>query len=138
MGIEEDRRITERRVTAEPPPTDGTGPAIWDLVLVDFEWYRDLMSEKKLHLIDKMIQDCKSRDEFGTKKYGKRLRVGDGRTNLNDAYQEGLDLVVYLRKEIEIQKINPSNSSSPIVAMYHRALGFCFDLRSFIYDRDEK
>ena len=34
------------------------------------------------------------------KKYGHRLTAGDGRDCLIDAYQEALDLVVYLRKAI--------------------------------------
>ena len=64
--------------TPLPPPTDGVGPAIWDLVIED------------------MIQ----RDQFGLQKYGKRLRTGDGRDALNDLYQELLDSAVYIRKAI--------------------------------------
>lgn len=58
------------------------GPAIWDLV----------------------VEDIKERDKLGTNKYGTRLKANDGRRSLVDAYQEALDLVVYLRKEIEERK----------------------------------
>jgi len=63
----------------EPPPRPAVeSKAIWDLV----------------------IEDMHKRDEMGTKKYGTRLRAFDGRDPLWDAYQEALDLVVYLRQAI--------------------------------------
>ncbi len=63
----------------EPLPISVKGePAIWDLVLMDI----------------------RERDRFGENKYGVRLTAGDGRDSLVDAYQEALDLVVYLRKAI--------------------------------------
>lgn len=65
--------------TPEPPPAAGTGRPIWELV----------------------VEDMKARDEFGREKYGTALKAGDGRRSLVDAYQEALDLAVYLRKAIE-------------------------------------
>lgn len=62
----------------EPPPKMVNTPAIWDLV----------------------IGDMKDRDRIGAAKYGQRLSGGDGRDSLVDAYQEALDLAVYLRKAI--------------------------------------
>jgi hypothetical protein len=47
---------------------------------------------------DLVIEDMKSRDEFGFKKYGGHLQAFNGRSALVDAYQEALDLVVYLRQ----------------------------------------
>ncbi len=46
------------------------------------------------------MADMRERDTTGTVKYGQRLSPGDGRKSLIDAYQEALDLAVYLRKEI--------------------------------------
>lgn len=66
------------RMGPEPAPKSVTGPAVWDLVLADM---------------------C-ARDRMGTAKYGQRLTPGDGRDSLRDAYQEALDLAVYLRKAI--------------------------------------
>ncbi len=60
-----------------PLPVHGE-PAVWDLV----------------------IEDMRQRDHMGTRKYGQRLVAGDGRDSLVDAYQECLDLAVYLRKAI--------------------------------------
>lgn len=48
-----------------------------------------------------VLADIAERDAFGRAKYGVPLRANDGRDTLVDAYQEALDLVVYLRKAIE-------------------------------------
>lgn len=53
-------------------------PAIWDLVVTDMQ----------------------KRDAQGTSSYGKRLFANDGRDTLRDAYEEALDLAVYLKKAI--------------------------------------
>lgn len=62
----------------ERKPTPNGLPAVWDLV----------------------VHDMKERDAEGRRKYGTRLQPGNGRKPLIDAYQEALDLVVYLRQEI--------------------------------------
>lgn len=65
-------------VHAERPPLRNENPAVWDAV----------------------IEDMKARDAFGRAKYGTPLQVGNGRDALVDAYQEALDLVVYLKQAI--------------------------------------
>ena len=62
----------------QPKPEVSKFPFVWDLVLVDI----------------------KERDFLGEIKYGTRLQPGNGRDALKDAYQEALDLVVYLRQVI--------------------------------------
>lgn len=47
-----------------------------------------------------VIADMHERNAIGTAKYGTPLCVGDGRDALVDAYQEALDLAVYLKKAI--------------------------------------
>lgn len=64
--------------TPEPAPIATDGPAIWDLV----------------------VADMRERDASGFAKYRTRLQAGNGRDALVDAYQEALDLVVYLRQAI--------------------------------------
>lgn len=59
----------------QPAPAVTKNPRSWDLVLAD-------MAE---------------RDQFGKSKYGTSLQPGNGRDALADAYQEALDLAVYLR-----------------------------------------
>lgn len=63
----------------EPEPKKVEGPSMHDLVIVD-------MARRK---------------EFGLAKYGTILQAGNGRNALQDAYEEVLDLAVYLRQRIE-------------------------------------
>jgi hypothetical protein len=65
-------------IAPEPPPKPNINPASWGLVMKD--------------MID--------RDTFGRIKYGTPLQGYNGRDSLVDAYQEALDLVVYLRTAI--------------------------------------
>lgn len=44
------------------------------------------------------MADLQARSEFGQKKYGQKLHAFNGRDALMDAYQEALDLCVYLRQ----------------------------------------
>lgn len=67
---------------AQPAPKQNDSTPIWDLV----------------------IADMRERDRVGRERYGTPLRVNNGRDALVDAYQEALDLVVYLRQAIEERK----------------------------------
>lgn len=69
--------ITRRgsAVEQQTAPVKNSHPAVWDLVMADM----------------------KARDDFGASKYGTRLQPHNGRDGLIDAYQEALDLCVYLR-----------------------------------------
>ena len=58
-----------------PPPTPNQHPAIWTIVMGDMD----------------------QRNQFGIKKYGTPLQPFNGRDSLRDAYEEALDLCVYLR-----------------------------------------
>ena len=59
-------------------PTPNTNPFIYDL----------------------LIEDMQNKDRAGAVKYGTRLQGFNGRNALVDAYQEVLDLAVYLRQKI--------------------------------------
>lgn len=63
----------------QPAPQPGEAPASVDLVVVD-------LAERKRH---------------GVAKYGVAHQFDNGRDHCVDAYQEALDLSVYLRAEIE-------------------------------------
>jgi hypothetical protein len=56
---------------------------------------------------DLVIKDMEDRKAFGLQKYGTLLQHDNGRDHLVDAYQEVLDLAVYLRNEIERRKQAP-------------------------------
>lgn len=47
-----------------------------------------------------VMEDMKARDVLGERRYGTRLQPHNGRKALRDAYEEALDLVVYLRQEL--------------------------------------
>lgn len=67
-----------RLVTEQAAPAANGKPAVWGLVL----------------------EDMRARDAEGRRKYGVPLQPNNGRDPLVDAYQEALDLVVYLRQAI--------------------------------------
>jgi hypothetical protein len=62
----------------QPMPTPNAHPAVWPIVM----------------------QDMQSRHELGIKRYGTPLQPHNGRDALRDAYEEALDLAVYLRTAI--------------------------------------
>jgi hypothetical protein len=47
----------------------------------------------------RVIEDAKARNEMGKRKYGRALTAMNGRDALLDAYEESLDLTVYLKQE---------------------------------------
>ena len=51
-------------------------------------------------VIPYVINDMNARSEMGERKYGTKLRINNGRDSLMDAYQEALDLVMYLKQAI--------------------------------------
>lgn len=66
-------------MAAQPPPVPNDRPAVWDLVIADMH----------------------ERDRVGRERYGTPLQAHNGRDALVDAYQEAMDLAVYLRQRIE-------------------------------------
>jgi len=52
-----------------------------------------------------VVEDMNARDNVGLKKYGTKLQAFNGRDSLQDAYEECLDLCVYLRQHQEERKV---------------------------------
>ncbi|TAL44617.1 MAG: hypothetical protein EPN91_04075 [Salinibacterium sp.] len=69
--------MTDAQVVDQPPPKATEGD-IWRAVITDME----------------------QRRETGISRYGTPLQAHNGRDAVVDAYQEALDLAVYLRQEI--------------------------------------
>ena len=88
-GFGELERLSEpgesSRVEPQPPPIRNERTPVWDLV----------------------ISDMRERKEFGWRKYKTYLQAFNGRDALVDAYQEALDLCVYLRQSIEERTSRP-------------------------------
>lgn len=66
----------------EPPPTPG-----------------------RERVLDAVLEDLRARAEEGRKKYGTYLETHNGRRGLMDAYQEALDLVMYLKQCLMEEKL---------------------------------
>lgn len=62
----------------QPPPKASDAPPVWPLV----------------------VEDMQLRDMVGRQRYGVPLQAHNGRDALVDAYEEALDLAVYLRQAI--------------------------------------
>lgn len=53
---------------------------------------------KTKDVINEVCKDLQARASLGEKKYGERLRPFNGRSALQDAYEEALDLANYLKQ----------------------------------------
>ena len=51
-------------------------------------------------VVDVVLADIRERAETGKRKYGTYLETNNGRNPLWDAYQEAIDLVMYLRQAL--------------------------------------
>jgi transcriptional regulator with XRE-family HTH domain len=78
--------IVASPINDQPPPVSNDKRPIWELV----------------------IEDMHARDHVGRERYGMPLQANNGRDALVDAYQEALDLCVYLRQAIEERSGSPS------------------------------
>lgn len=78
-GVTKFPNESNRAAIKEPQPVVNDRPFIQNLVIADIE----------------------ARKAYGLRKYGTLLQPNNGRDALMDAYQEALDLVMYLRQAIE-------------------------------------
>lgn len=76
--MHEDAPTKPQREGDQPMPVANDKPPIWPIVMADMQ----------------------SRHELGIKRYGTPLQPFNGRDALRDAYEEALDLAVYLRNAI--------------------------------------
>lgn len=81
----------------QPPPTATDSAAVWPQVVDHARRFFDEPHEAQL--LELLATDMEGRDAFGRQKYGMPVRVDNGRDHLTDAYQEALDLCVYLKAE---------------------------------------
>lgn len=92
-------------VVAQPDPVATDRKPVWDTVIsyVD-RIYRVSTSAELAGLV---ISDMRERDRIGRERYGIPLTSGNGRDHLVDAYQEALDLVVYLATYLDEYGFDP-------------------------------
>lgn len=104
----------------------------WELVMVDARRIGAPITER-------ILDDMAERHATGTKKYGVPLTAGDGRNHLIDAYQEALDLMVYLRQELDERGVSLENdevtvtqSDAVVLRLYVATFGPVVSLRNLI------
>ena len=56
--------------------------------------------------LSELIEECYKRDELGLQRYGTRLQPFNGRDSIKDAFQEILDLLVYMKNVVLEQEMN--------------------------------
>lgn len=86
----------ERRASAEREPDEHDQPM-------------PTVSSEGPSMQDLVINDIEERKRIGLARYGTLLRPGNGRDMLVDAYEEALDLGVYLRGAIAEREHRPDN-----------------------------
>lgn len=68
-----------------------------------------------------VLRDVRERAEHGKKQYGTYLQADNGRNALQDAYEEALDLVVYLKQALQEQMPKPE----PILGVFYELESVC-------------
>ncbi len=125
----------------QPPPIATSRTPVWDLVIADAEHIlsiNDDAPDLKLAMID-----MRERDRVGRERYGVPLTSHNGRNHLVDAYQEALDLVAYMRAELDERGCGPRIRNAPdhatgqLVEAYGIALRLAVHLRGEI-ERSKK
>lgn len=77
---------------------------------------------KGADITELVVADMRERSKAGIEKYGEPLRADNGRDALMDAYQEAVDLVKYLRQEIEDRRIREQRRQNDSEGI-HRVAG---------------
>lgn len=119
--------------TPEPAPIPNAGQSVWPLVIADIRRKLPLALPKSYqNVLELLAADCIERGTVGTAKHKTPLCVGDGRRGLIDAYQESLDLVVYLKKSYEEE--TSDDRKKRLRVQYYRSLRLAADLRTLLID----
>jgi hypothetical protein len=116
-------------VDEQPPPVHNDHPAVWDLVM------EDVLTIPCNGDKDATITDMRERDQVGLERYGTRLQPFNGRDSVIDAYQEALDLCVYLRTalyEMEDDLGKNIHQYASLQEVYKQAVRGAVELRTII------
>lgn len=119
------------------PANTGSRP----LVIDDFtRMYRNY-NEPIPPLTRLIVADMTARDAYWRDKHNAPLTCDNGRDHLKDAYQEALALIEYLKAGANLSNVPLEDDSGLAVALasyplYNTAIGFVFELRRAIAERD--
>lgn len=109
----------------QPAPIPNGGTPVWDLVIDDVTGFYNAAVNADVKA------DMRARDALGRARYGTPLQTNNGRNALQDAYEEALDLVVYLRQAIE-ERDEAEYGLTDLCAIYRRSLRTVGELRAVI------
>lgn len=119
--------MTTIAVADQPPPIPTARRPSWDLVIEHVEERRAALPG---HVVDLVVGDMRARDLVGRGRYGVPLTSGNGRDHLVDAYQEALDLAVYLATELDEHGASPDgliDARAPLSAHLVRVQAMLWD-----------
>ncbi len=121
-------------IVDQPPPEATDRRPAWDIVIEHIEHRPSI--DPTLNLL--VIADMRERDRIGRERYGLPLTAGNGRNHLVDAYQEALDLAVYLAAYLDEHDVSPGHPG-PLPAtlgrvhqMFWEHVSMAIRLRAFI------
>lgn len=121
----------KQRAGDQPLPTVNDQPAVQDLVISDLHAAGYQASEETKARLALIAADVEDRKRLGIERYGTLLQAHNGRDSLRDAYDESLDLIIYLRQLIAEGKIR-------LTTLYLGAIEISIQLRVDMYDRDQR
>ena len=78
----------------QPLPIKNQNKPIVDLIVKDLSHFQDVAAPA-------IIEDLWKRKALGISRYGRALQAHNGRDAFRDAYEEAMDLCVYLRQLVE-------------------------------------
>jgi hypothetical protein len=83
--------------TLQPAPVPTDGPSVQSMVCEDLRFIGGLGPVGLVRLVG---EDLVTRERIGVERYGTSLKPHNGRDALRDAYEEAVDLAIYLRQAI--------------------------------------
>lgn len=108
-------------------PTVNDEPYVHDVLVAD------LHSRFIVHapIREQVVADILRRKALGTERYGTPLQPHNGRSPLLDAYEEALDLAVYLRQHL-MEKTSEGVRADNIAVLLRLAVRTVTDLRDHL------
>lgn len=144
--LAKDNNVT---ISDQPPPIPTMHRPAWEIVIEHMTSRPREDAYGPVH--DMVIADMRERDRIGRERYGTPLTSHNGRNHLVDAYQEGLDLAVYLAAWLDEQGYTPTKAPYPLTGagpavwrvycvqtMFREHIGTLLRLRAFIDELEAK
>lgn len=111
-------------------PVRNNRPVIQQLVIDELLRDHTMDQPPNRDVRDALVSDIWDRLAVGIQRYGTGLQPHNGRDVLRDAYEEALDLAMYLRQAVE-------EGADDLRGDYMRALVMAARIRGKITDRDD-